>query len=72
MGFTEMALLKNFTSKENIKMGGIRPRSPFNMKVITYLYADRNNPTKYKKLEKNGSTTTTVCKIRGVQMVVNS
>lgn len=23
MGFTEMALLKNFTSKENIKMGAL-------------------------------------------------
>lgn len=26
--------------------GGIRSRSTFNMKVVTYLYADRNNPTK--------------------------
>lgn len=43
---------KEFYFKGEYKNGGggervgIRSRSTFNMKVITYLYADRNNPTK--------------------------
>ena len=63
-----MALLKNFASKENIKIGGggwegalIRSRKSIkksNMKeVIAYLYADRNNPTKCKKFWENSSIT---------------